>query len=192
MTAQAPRYQVASADHEYIDDNPCVKVIDFGKKYTPGFHHGVFIPFNYKAPEVIFDSQFSPSADIWSLGCTVLYPASLKFRSSTDVSERYSRQSLKWLFTGIHRTNLSTIGLTPLEICQRNGSTILPQGKMTVSRGRVLSLSNSSYGACVAEKMSQHHQMESGVSSIRYSILEIVVDLVNCGSRSPAWIILPI
>lgn len=71
-TAQAPRYQVECANSQYVGDNPpSVKVIDFGKKYVHGLHHGVSIPFNYKAPEVIFDSQFSPSADIWSLGCTV-------------------------------------------------------------------------------------------------------------------------
>ena len=72
LTAHAPRYQVEPAYSQYVGDNPpCFKVIDFGKKYVPGLHHGVSIPFNYKAPEVIFDSHFSPSADIWSLGCMV-------------------------------------------------------------------------------------------------------------------------
>ena len=75
LTAQAPRYQVESAKTKYVDgDPPCVKVIDFGKRYAHGTHYGVSIPFNYKAPEVIFNSHFSPSADIWSLGCMVLAP----------------------------------------------------------------------------------------------------------------------
>lgn len=72
LTAQAPRYQVEPAISKCIDGDLGVKVIDFGKKYVPGIHYGVSIPFNYKAPEVIFSSHFSPSADIWSLGCTVL------------------------------------------------------------------------------------------------------------------------
>ena len=72
LTAQAPRYQVEPAFSLYLDDNPpCVKVVDFGKKYAHGIHHGVSIPFNYKPPEVIFSSHFRPSGDIFSLGCTV-------------------------------------------------------------------------------------------------------------------------
>lgn len=79
LTAQAPRYQVESARTKYVDGNPpCVKVIDFGKKYVHGTHYGVSIPFKYKAPEVIFSSHFGPSADIWSLGCTVLTPVYFK------------------------------------------------------------------------------------------------------------------
>ena len=72
LNAHAPRYQVEPPFSQYVDNKPpSVKVIDFGKKYVHGVHHGVSIPFHYKAPEVIFDSHFSPSADIFSLGCTV-------------------------------------------------------------------------------------------------------------------------
>ena len=92
LTANAPRYQVGRAFHRYIDGNHCVKVIDFGKNYTPGVYYGIPISFNYKAPAVIFSSEFSPSADIWNLGCTVLSPCKSKiFEPQLTLSERYSR-----------------------------------------------------------------------------------------------------
>ena len=72
LTAQAPRYQVEPAITKCIDGDLGVKVIDFGKRYVHGIHYGVSFPFNYKAPEIIFGSHFSQSADIWSLGCTVI------------------------------------------------------------------------------------------------------------------------
>ena len=83
LTAQAPRYQVETANSEYKTDDscPCVKVIDFGKKYVHGIHYGVPIPFNYNAPEVIFSSQFRQSADVWSLGSMVLGPLQFNFEA---------------------------------------------------------------------------------------------------------------
>ncbi len=85
LPAQAPRYQVHPAESEYpakyesIAGDPCVKVIDFGNKYVHSIYYGHRIDFNCQAPEVVFGSHFSPSADIWSLGCTVLDP--LQFKS---------------------------------------------------------------------------------------------------------------
>lgn len=101
LTAQAPRYQVEAANSKYIEGTPCVKIVGFGKRYAHGIHYGEPIPAKYKAPEVIFNSHFSPSADIWSLGCIVLNGPNLRSGSSTDFFERYSKPSREPVFTDL-------------------------------------------------------------------------------------------
>ncbi|CAD6594389.1 MAG: hypothetical protein ASARMPRED_009328 [Alectoria sarmentosa] len=88
LTAQAPRYQVEPAITKCIDGDLGVKVIDFGKRYVHGIHYGVSFPFNYKAPEIIFGSHFSQSADIWSLGCTIFEIITTR----TLYEDRYKRK----------------------------------------------------------------------------------------------------
>lgn len=98
LTAQAPRYQVESAESQYIDGDSRVKVVGFGGKHVHGVHYGHPIPLSYKAPEVIFNSHFSPSADIWSLGCTVIGLFQiLKFQltSLKDIRNHHGTDSLR-------------------------------------------------------------------------------------------------
>lgn len=71
LTTQVPRYQIARPRSHCMPDDYRVKVVGFGQNFMPGVLCGTSTPFNYRAPELVLDSQLSPSADIWSLGCTV-------------------------------------------------------------------------------------------------------------------------
>ena len=71
LTAQVPRYQIYSARSKHVAGDYRVKVTDFGGHSMHGVLSGNSGPFHYRAPELVFGSQLDPSADIWSLGCTV-------------------------------------------------------------------------------------------------------------------------
>ena len=71
LTAQVPRYQTSSARSKHVDGDYRVKVTGFGGNFMHDVPRETSRPLNYWAPELVFASQLGPSADIWSLGCTV-------------------------------------------------------------------------------------------------------------------------
>jgi hypothetical protein len=85
LKAQAPRYHVSSyavgpslLDH--APDNHQVKLIGFAEKILLSELCGPAKVFGCRAPEVVFDAQLGPSADVWSLGLalrSLMIPKSL-------------------------------------------------------------------------------------------------------------------
>ena len=78
-TARVPRYLVRSPQSfprilpypaRY---DPGISIIGFGERFLAGKMPGAEFHFHYQAPELVFSSQISSSADIWSLGCLVCY-----------------------------------------------------------------------------------------------------------------------
>ncbi len=78
-TAQVPRYLVKSPQsfpqsHPYpARDDPRIGIIGFGERFLAGKMPSAGIQFHYQAPELVFSSQISSKADIWSLGCLVCH-----------------------------------------------------------------------------------------------------------------------
>lgn len=71
LTAQVPRYQIYPAISKHVAGDYRVKVTGFGGKFVDGARRGTSELYRYRAPELVFGSPLGPSADIWSLGCTV-------------------------------------------------------------------------------------------------------------------------
>ena len=71
LTAQVPRYQIYPARAEHVAGDYRVKLTGFGGKFVDGAQRGTSGLYHYRAPELVFGSPLAPSADIWSLGCSV-------------------------------------------------------------------------------------------------------------------------
>ena len=74
LTAQVSRYQIYSAQAKHMVGDYRVKVTGFGGKFVDGAHRGTS-EYHYWASELVSGSPLGPSADIWSLGCTVKIPS---------------------------------------------------------------------------------------------------------------------
>ncbi len=70
LTPQVPRYQIYPVISEVVAGDYRVKVTGFGRKFVDSAKRRTS-EYHYRAPELVFGSPLGPSADIWSLGCTV-------------------------------------------------------------------------------------------------------------------------
>ena len=141
LTKRVPQYLVDCPQGypAFVSYNPGhdlqIKLIGFGERFLAGRMPKAIFPFNFQAPELLLDSQLGPSADIWSLGCTVSlhrspYLGSTKrvSRSITSLSESpYTRSG------GTKKPTWSTNGSIPSEIRPKSGSIISSQNQMSVS-----------------------------------------------------------
>ena len=71
VSEQAPQYQVETAKMDPVANDYRVKLTGLGEQSMDSGLRKSSTSYAYPAPEVLFDSQLSPSADICSLGCTV-------------------------------------------------------------------------------------------------------------------------
>ena len=79
-TARAPTYAVEAVcwlDRPlrcpFVYDDPDITLIGFGERFVTNRTRDWISPWGYEAPEVIFDHCITSKADIWSLGCLVVF-----------------------------------------------------------------------------------------------------------------------